>query len=69
MQTLLSTGRAQNLLIFATGFCALGVFILMGCGTAEEDPLEPATPQQTHSDLNPTQMSAIPAAPPAPTDG
>ena len=69
MQTLLSTGSAQNLLIFATGFCALGVFILMGCGTAEEDPLEPATPQQTHSDLNPTQMSAIPAAPPAPTDG
>ncbi|MDE0012130.1 MAG: hypothetical protein OXU36_13360, partial [Candidatus Poribacteria bacterium] len=69
MQTLLSTGSAQNLLIFATGLCALGIFILMGCGTAEEDPLEPSAPEQTHSDINSTQMSAIPAAPPAPTDG
>ena len=75
MQTLPSTNDTpqqtalKNLIILATGLYALVVFTLMGCGTAEEDPLEPSTPQQTHSDLNSTQMSAIPAAPPAPTDG
>ena len=75
MQTLLSIGSTRQqiilktLLMLATGLCALGVFILMGCGTAEEDPLEPSAPEQTHNSINPTQMSAIPAAPPAPTDG
>ena len=42
---------------------------LIGCGAAEEDPLEPSAPEQTHNDINSTQMSAVPAAPPAPTDG
>ncbi|MDE0009980.1 MAG: hypothetical protein OXU36_02475 [Candidatus Poribacteria bacterium] len=75
MQTLLSTGSTRqqtalkNLLVLATGLYALVVFTLIGCGTAEEDPLESSAPEQTRNSINPTQMSAIPAAPPAPTDG
>ena len=75
MQTLLSTGSIRqqtalkNLLMLATGLYAFVMLTLIGCGTAEEDPLESSAPEQTRNSINPTQMSAIPAAPPAPTDG